>query len=393
MHFESMSMPLKNAVDEKIELMKSVPRVFKYVLLGDGMKKFLFVLWLLILIITPLYWPYYNEWKLENEFAASLTGIILDAFRVLFFSLWMFWYLLGDRLHRIVNVIFAVLFASALTIVPFILLKNVSEDALEIYNTITTYFFLGLAALCTMMEKWQTIERSAPAINYLTRILHFAKKNVHPLRFMVVEIIGYLLLKEFLIYLYLPDFILDSQYFGDWRIVDYILNTVVFLWYFMIRKRNDFYHHQLKIHFIWILPIVQLWGILNWLNLFFEELSNGISYPLIISLCLLIFFSVWSLAITIGEEMNEGKTPATDPKLYASVLWLYMLILYSTFNDIIGLGELLPYFAFWFSGVGVIMLFRNLAKNTAKHEKILNFSVLNFITNNMKTINGISLKK
>ncbi len=373
------------AIKKQLEGIVSTTSMIKRIMFGSAFRFLLFVTWFATLLGTVIVHANYDAWRLQNELLTAILYLSLDSLRTFFFLLSLFWQLTVKRLHKGIIFLLASMLAVILGIVPLLLMKYASEASSYIFSTVLILLFTVIDTAAIMAEKWRTIESTAPMASMVTSKLQLNTRHYHPMRWITIEMTLYLAIKELLHFFLFPDEIRLNASFLYWYFGDYALNLLIVISYFILRTRNDPYHHHLKSIIMCAVPLMQGWGILQAFTAYFSEGTGGSSLPFLAELLILAAMSVWQVGSNAAQK--EEKERDSD-KLYAFVLWTYAITTISAFYDAWGFNDIIESFAFMALGVGVIFFVKTSGDTLASKYSIKNFNFGTFGANKLVYENG-----
>ncbi len=363
----------------------STTSMIKRIVFGSWYKFLLFATWLATLLGTVIMHANYESWHVKYELLTAFFYLSLDGLRIFFFLLSLVWQLGAKRMHKGVIFLLAAGIAAALEIVPILLLKYVSEEALNTFDMVFLAFVTILDAAAVMAEKWRTIEVTAPLAGTVARKLKLSTRHFHPMRWIAIEMTVYIAIKEVLHFFILPASVRLNTTFLFWYFGDYFLNLMIVVSYFIIRTRNDPYHHHLKSIIMCAVLLMQGWGLLQMVSEHLSELGGWLKLPFLAELLVLAGFSIWQ----VGSDAAQKEESERDAdKLYAYVLWTFAITAISAFYDAWGLNDIFGTFAFMALGVGVIFFVKESARNLAPRYGIRNFKFGTFGANKLAYASG-----
>lgn len=368
----SLKEKIGETIDEKISEIKKAKQVLKELILGDPLRIILFIFWIVIILTVP--------WQVS--IAMQPEPLVKGSFIQILFTICALtpaFFFLSSLAHWICDTL-ELKFPKILYILTAVLSWVVYE-----------WVILGLTylgVLLYLLSKVMIMEKTAPAIEFishkakLTPESNFSQKIT---KILFLEIGIWIVIRWFGFSTFM-----ETNYFMSysmWTFADIIFICMVLACYFLLNKRTDPYHKQIRIYFVFILPIVIILGVLYAIQ-FHEAYINyqAIERGQIESTDLTSLWSVFGLLLFIGLSIWDLASSASSDERgkYSTVLWLYTISLESYFLDVSGSASIATVFVNFFVIIGIVALILNLGRDNVGPYKIQNFTTTNFIFNRLK---------
>ena len=351
--------------------------VVRNIIFGSFFKLFMFILWLVLLIITPIIEPYFKPGKIL--FSLIIDGYLYYIIYGLRFSFLILAILSLISKNRSSNLIIGmiVIVLTILTIINIFILGTI---------VILGMIYAGIAFYLT--QKLVIMDKTAPVLKFLTKKTVSRDKKSHIFLNLIIEVTLYMIITYYIRFQIIPDSAKTYAFYA-WDFGDLVIHAVLFVLVLFIFPRKDSYHQRIKHYFFWLFPIVQISGIFIGLQFFLEEsglISSNI--PFILDLVIVILLVLWELIDDIEEKIEDPKKNVNKNKAYTLLLWGYSMTLFSSLNQASGMEDALIFYAFGFVGLGVFLLINKVAKSHSKEFGIVNYSFFNFLFNNLKDSDG-----
>ncbi|MFX0102090.1 MAG: hypothetical protein ACFFCS_21165 [Candidatus Hodarchaeota archaeon] len=387
---------ISSAIKDQINKLKSVKNALRYVVLGGPLKIAFFLLWIAIIVVTVIY-PY-NIDPDDLPLAFLYIYTIVDGLRYLIFFAWLIWFIAGRKLKTPVMFTIALINAAILTIIPFILIRF-SNFILDIFYWIIVIFFSFLGIGASIGRKIETIGYTGPVIKKLVEKPKLHEKNFYPSIVFSIEMTAYLIFRFFFLHNLLPESFTDSFAYSFLFFGDISLNGAAVAAFLILAGRKDPFHAHLRKFFIWLVPLAQGWAFIYVIQFYMagDPLEAGMttgftlsSVTALLEIIVFIIMAIWELGSNISDQLKKSDKVVilSSPKRYTGILWLYVVSIYSTQNEILGLEDVGKYFIFYVIGIGIFLLVTSLGKKTARMYGIENFNFLNFWGRKLVTIDG-----
>lgn len=362
---------------------KDVSKYFivRNIIFGSFFKSFMFFLWLILLIITPIIEPYFKPG--EILFSSIIDDYLYYIIYGLRFSFLILAILSLISKNRSSNLIIGmiVIVLTILTIINIFILGTI---------VILGMIYAGIAFYLT--QKLVIMDKTAPVLKFLTKKTFSRDKKSHIFLILIIEVTLYMIITYYIRFQIIPDSAKNYAFYA-WDFGDLIIHAVLFVLVLFIFPRKDSYHQQVKHYFFWLFPIVQISGILIGIQFFLEEsglISSNI--PFMLDLVIVILLVLWELIDDIEEKIEDPKKKVNKNKAYTLLLWGYSMTLFSSLNQASGMEDALIFYAFGFVGLGVFLLINKVAKSHSKEFGIVNYNFFNFLINNLKDSQGNKIK-
>ncbi len=344
-----MPTKIKEIINERQNETLSTGQVLKFHILGSFPKVFSFLFWLGYLILTPF---------IAEE---SIFGILFIVGLYFFLLNSLTSLLLGQKWDNLIGLIINLVAA-------LLLMWYVGFHEYIIY--------LGYGYL--VFQELLTLQKATPIIKSLNMGLRTYKIKKPGLVFIILLII-FTLAQNYLFLFVLVD--IDEQIelgILFWELADFLVTITIIIILLIIRKRKDPFHHNLKSMMIWVFLVLKIMTIPIAYD-FYQAFSNQDDFVVlnfnllnISKTILLMLLIVWDL----GKEITEGSFDQSSKRHSSLFNFLYCVSLFAVYIEIYGFDWSIGMYNILFIGIGVFLLVKKLADDTAKVQHISNYKFL-----------------
>ncbi len=345
-----MTAKLREKIQDRREKRQKARNILKLQVFGSFPKIFSFLFWMLCIFFTPFYDK--QRFFIEMVFEVGLYFFLLNSLTS---------FIIGQKWDNILGLVLN--FTAAFLLFWFV-------GAIEIL------IYIGYAYL--IFQELLTFQESTPIIKTLNKKLGTYKIKKPGVAFIIILILftlgqNYL---RFFVFINLEEALEETILF--WELADFLATVTIIIFFLIFRKRNDELHQNLKTMLIWVFIIVKILAIPIAYDLY-RGISDQESFEIanvnifiVIRIIFLSLLVIWDLA----KEVAENSYDESKRKHNTIFNLLYSIAIFSNYVDVYGYGRLNSMYTIIFIGLGVILLVRKLADDTAKVHYISNYRFL-----------------